>query len=305
MKKYLIFGSPFEVISKINNILESQDDHISVTAKYKDSIIKGTIFEKNFLSKIAASTLYNGTQIEFEADSAKNLHLFTKRSMMNNKFHISTFFSTLNYIPQVSRYLYMPKSFATVAAHFNDQARNINAIFEVGLRKSKTPVAIVVISKGLYNLSFRTIVTDRTNVVNATVLAAGAFASIKCDISLSQLQGIELGYLYNSNNLSCFASYDTNRSIVNAGGYLTYNDKNIAFKGKYAIKSKEYFSEICGSVNDGALLSGKINSKGQIEFLTKISPKPWVDVSIKTTSSATGKAKPVTFGWTLDFHKNF
>ena len=311
MKRILQFEAPFTVITKTNEILEVPNEHISFNSKVKNLNLKVDVFQ-DFTSKMEGNLSFNGASSIFEVNSQKTAFFNLSKTFFNEKLILSGFLTTPKYSSEKHRKIYLPKTVASTFINYVDPEKQFSALFGIGITKDKAPVTTINFSKGIYNCALKAIVTDRTNLVYATALVGGFFGSAKCDISLNQFQGFDIGYFLKKNNLSCFGYYDTAKSVVEIGGYGQNNNKEIAFKGKYSIKSKEYFTEIGGSYKaangsftDKAYLSGKINSKSQIQFLTKFSPKPWVDITFLTRSGILNKSKPVIFGWSLDFHKDF
>lgn len=311
MKRFLYFKSVNDAIYNINKSLCIEDNHISFTSTTPNTFAQIAVYE-NFFSKISGTAQLKNYESGFIAKSDKTAHLYITDQISNN-FLITSSLSNSNFVPSLNeikqKEIYLRKSLFSLAMKYSRLDNSLACILQLGLQNNQSPVSAISFSYGKFNCSIKGVFTDRANLLYTSILTHGILASIKLDISLSQLQGIECGYLYtgpNDKDNSAYALYNLYKKSIEFGGYGFIGNKKLAASGRYDFKSNDFSTEIGGFIFDIGELRLKFNSKQQLEFLTKLSPKPWVDVSIKTTSTISSSVlKSVNFGWSLDFHKDF
>ena len=313
MKRYMYFDTAFDTISNINNSLYIEDNHISFSSKTKKTLVKAVVFE-NFFTRVYGAFYFNNLESGLSINSNKAAHFYIF-DHISNHFLISATLSSPNYVPAINeikkKEIYLSKSLGSFSAKYSNPSSLTSCLFQFGLRNDQSPMSVFSFSRGGFNFAVKGVLTDRANLVYTSILMHGIIASLKFDVSLSQLQGIECGYLYNKSNdnkknNTLYALYNISKQNLEFGGFGLIGNKRIAASGRYEIKSKEFTTEFGGFIFDVGELRLKFNSKQQLEFLTKLSPKPWADVSFKTTSTiSNAMIKSVTFGWSLDFHKDF
>lgn len=314
MKRYLYFDTAYNTISNISKSLAIEDNHISFASITTNTFAKFEIFE-NFYSKINGSARLKNYESGFSVDSNKASHLYIS-DQISNHFLITGSVSNHNFTPSINEIkqneIYLHKSLLSLSLKYYRPENSTGCILQIGLQKNQAPVSVFSFSLGKINCTLKGVFTDRANLLYTSVLAHGIIASFKVDVSLSQLQGVECGYLYSKpnskkkDNNSVYALYNLNKKSIEFGGYGLIGNKKLAASGRYELKSNDFSAEFGGLIFDIGELRLKFNSKQQLEFLTKISPKPWVDVSFKTTSTISNSVlKSVNFGWSLDFHKDF
>lgn len=311
MKRYQYFNTAYNTISNINNSLHIEDNHISLASITPNTFAQFVVYD-NFFSKIIGTARLKNYESGLVIKSNKAAHLYISDQISNN-FLIASSVSSPNFVPSINEIkeneIYLRKSLFSFAIKYLRPNNSMKCILQFGFQNNQSPVSAISFTYGKFNCSLKGVFTDRANLLYTTILAKGILASLKADISLSQIQGLECGYLYNSSSNkdnSVYALYNLYKKSIEFGGYGFIGSKRFAASGRYDFKSNDFQTELGGLIFDIGELRLKFNSKQQLEFLTKLSPKPWVDVSIKTTSTISNSIlKSVTFGWSLDFHKDF
>lgn len=328
IKHYLIFDNVYKTIANINDVLYIEDNHISLAGKNKNLFFKGFI-DEDFYKRFHAGAHFKNSHCGFIFDSNKAFNCFATRRI-NNRLGFALVFSNSKFVPKENEHkqFFTPNTIVSATSRYTHPGNLFSTLFQLGIKHDKSPVATLCLSRHSLNIALRTIISDRSNLLYTLFLIRGFLASIRFDLSSSQIEGLEIGYLHkkkrkhnkpNGNSqkgneqtkqqiptfekidLSSFVLYNLNKKFFEFGSFAKYNNKKFALSGKYSINNNEVAIEASGIIIDSCLLQGNINSQKIFELQTKISPKPWIDITFKSKSVINSSTLP-TFGWSLDFH---
>ncbi|OHT13425.1 hypothetical protein TRFO_16408 [Tritrichomonas foetus] len=312
MRSFFHFPQAHEIISMMDGIIGPvYKDQVSYTLMKAGQSIS-TIASMNndkLLGLAKANFQYHDFDFKLDASTTPSLYFMMHKKLLANQLDTVTTVATRSHKDSEMCAPHIKNCTASFSTNYKADEYTIHGFF--GFKNDNSISTLCAISDPRASVALRGFVTDKTNILEATILstAFGPFAAIRGDVSSFVLQKVKIGTLKkfqfrHSSFASLFAYTEIMRRSFGVGLAAKLPDNvSVAIKGGYSSsKRKPKFDAGFDVVRTGRFV-GKINIDGEIEMKTTFTPMDMVTVTLRSKTSVKEKFDRINFGWSLDFYQ--